>query len=119
MTKEEFRTHLSYWAGRAKLSEDDIASGCKVSVPTVRRWLSGKSAPHPLGRDSVISKLISMEPITKENLNENVKTYLKDNLKICAEEMNNIYYAGDPISIEIRLVLEDKVISTDWISVYP
>jgi len=38
-------------------TEDELCRDLKISRPTLVRWTEGKSAPHPIGRPSVIQYL--------------------------------------------------------------
>jgi hypothetical protein len=53
LTEQAFRQALQAFG----LSERDISTSAEVSIPTVRRWLSGVSAPHPLMRNTVLKFL--------------------------------------------------------------
>lgn len=45
MTDVEFRQMLVEWMEREDLSDDDVAVQLDMSVPTVRRWKEGVTAP--------------------------------------------------------------------------
>jgi len=57
----EFR--MSIISTLEKNSMDDIASHLKLSRATVRRWVLGDSAPHPLARPGIIAALNTPEPL--------------------------------------------------------
>ena len=53
LDREEF-SHLFKLAVRVlELDQETVAREFKISRPTVSRWESGASAPHPLGRKPV------------------------------------------------------------------
>ena len=39
----------------------ELARTFRISLPTVRRWKSGESAPHPLGQESVFEHLRELQ----------------------------------------------------------
>lgn len=62
MTRSEFTDQ--FVSATDGLSLDTIASACCASRYTVERWLMGKSAPHTLGRESV---LIAVGQLPRQN----------------------------------------------------
>jgi transcriptional regulator with XRE-family HTH domain len=52
-TKTTFAAFIAEAQERLNLDESDVARVCKVSIPTVIRWKSGKSYPHPLMAQAV------------------------------------------------------------------
>ena len=59
MTKEEFTERFK--AGIEGLKMLEVCKRLKVSKPTFYRWVSGKSAPHELGRESAIALVENMK----------------------------------------------------------
>jgi DNA-binding transcriptional regulator YiaG len=57
MKREEFTKQFRLVFDESNLSYEDAAAMLKISLPTVKRWYSGDSAPHKLGRDGVINIL--------------------------------------------------------------
>jgi len=120
MERLDFAVQLRYWRDKLGMTDGDIAEVCKVSPKTVSRWINHHSAPHKLGRQPIIDQLRMMEPITKENLNEHVKAYLKEHLRLVFDDsFPGCYYEGDPITINAKVMLDDDLITEDWFSVYP
>ncbi len=118
MNKNDFQKAIMSVA--KDLSLKDISSLMKVSIKTVERWYQGMSAPHEIGRDIAIEALHKEIQDRREEkiFNERVRKYLSENLKIVVNE-EGPYYAGDPVSINIKVTLGGKVIAEDWASVYP
>lgn len=57
MTKEEFHQRLVAIKKEKDLTLEQMAGACKTSWPTMQRWVSGKTAPIALARDSVFVEL--------------------------------------------------------------
>jgi transcriptional regulator with XRE-family HTH domain len=58
MTKEEFAVLFRYLLQESKLTDNDVAKKVQCSRPTIDRWRKGTTAPHEIGRKSVIKYLI-------------------------------------------------------------
>lgn len=50
----EFHEHVSQAMKDLGLTEHDVADEFGCSLPTVRRWMSGQNAPHPVMQPHVI-----------------------------------------------------------------
>jgi CTP-dependent riboflavin kinase len=118
MNKKDFQKAIMNAAKEVSLT--DISNLMKVSIKTAERWYQGLSAPHELGRDIAIEALYREIRDRKEEklFNERIKKYLSENLKIEVKE-EGPYYAGDPVSINIKVKLGGSVIAEDWASLYP
>jgi hypothetical protein len=51
--KTSFAQMVNDFLLRSSEHELVMARECRVSLPTVRRWAEGLSAPHPLGRPAI------------------------------------------------------------------
>lgn len=60
LTREEFCDLIN----ETSLSDDQLARLCDVSRPTISRWKRGVSAPHPLVRDIVVSRLYEVNALS-------------------------------------------------------
>ncbi len=57
MSRDEFHELFVQILQERNFDHDTVARVCKVSRGTVDRYLAGQSAPHPVGRESVINAL--------------------------------------------------------------
>jgi len=57
MKREEFTKQFKKAFDESELSVEGAAGMLKISFPTVERWYNGESAPHELGRESVLNIL--------------------------------------------------------------
>ncbi len=51
---DDFQKIVSDYINKNPENKVRLARVCKTSVGTITRWANGYSAPHPLGRESVI-----------------------------------------------------------------
>jgi len=51
ISDEQFRTMIE--TALKHMSVSDIANGLSVSLPTITRWASGRSSPHPVMREPI------------------------------------------------------------------
>ena len=56
MKREEFTKQFKQAFDESGLSVEDVARVFHISLPTVDRWYNGRSAPHELGRESILDK---------------------------------------------------------------
>lgn len=54
-----FHTFIRRFMKELNVSNRDVASMMDMSVPSVDRWIAGRTAPHPAMRAAVYRKLIS------------------------------------------------------------
>ena len=60
MDKAEFQAFIIVAIETFDLNPRDMARTFKVSIPTIDRYKRGESAPHPIGRQSMINQLLGM-----------------------------------------------------------
>jgi transcriptional regulator with XRE-family HTH domain len=58
MSKEEFTVLFRYLLQESKLTDNDVAKKVQCSRPTIDRWRRGVTAPHEIGRRSIIKYLL-------------------------------------------------------------
>lgn len=56
--KDAFCSAFSRARTTLMLSDNELAKVIQISRPTVRRWASGATAPHPIGRKAVLDYLV-------------------------------------------------------------
>lgn len=57
MDRESFRVRLVFIMTERGFTLEDTARRCRCAIPTVQSWLVGESAPHAVGRQSVLDAL--------------------------------------------------------------
>lgn len=65
MSRADFTELFSLSVRQLELDQETVARSFKISRPTISRWESGASAPHPLGRKPVFRLLRN---VAKEKL---------------------------------------------------
>ena len=58
--REQFGKLFSLSTQILELDQETVAQKFKISRPTISRWETGKSAPHPLGRKPVFQLLTKL-----------------------------------------------------------
>lgn len=56
-----------------ELNDAELAKMFQVSRPTINRWVSGRTAPHPLARRAVLDALSKVIGERKRFINANVR----------------------------------------------
>jgi len=69
--------------------KSNVISILRISKPTLQRWLEGASAPHPLGREPVISTLEKILDTEKTKISKDQYYQLVGVLKL-AEKYNGL-----------------------------
>jgi len=106
MKKEEFQGLFKELIDILKVPIQDIAQQMKVSYPTAERWYKGLSAPHELGRKSVI-KLLYIEQQRQEKI-ALVKKIIKEHINLSITEPN--YFDS---AYKIKIKFDDDVMAED------
>lgn len=57
VNREEFVEEIRKIARESDLDDVTMSEYADVSVPTIRRWKSGKNVPHELMRDGIVASL--------------------------------------------------------------
>lgn len=52
--RQEFSRLFFHAQSVLEIDDTELASALRVSIPTIGRWASGQSAPHPFGRGPVL-----------------------------------------------------------------
>lgn len=58
-TRESFRERLTSIKEEHNVNDSELAEMLKVSIPTVKRWVSGETCPHDFGRKPILDFLES------------------------------------------------------------
>jgi hypothetical protein len=66
MTREQFTDEFRYLYSSSGMPLDAVAAVMKTSRLTISRWFEGVSAPHEVGRSSVIEAMKRLQPNTTE-----------------------------------------------------
>jgi DNA-binding XRE family transcriptional regulator len=68
-----FQSLLTYAQNMLELEDTELAKMLQVSRPTINRWVTGRTAPHPLARRAVMDALSKVIGERKRFINASVR----------------------------------------------